>query len=489
MLLTRLARFGRESGSALVAVLGVMAVGVILTTLIMSSLVGAMGYSTATRAGVQSHASADAGIVAARTALFTPGSCLTHGGTYTSTVPPIYSVRVEYNAGAGWQAGCPTIDATQVRLLSTGTAQAAGVAGVSSGNSSKVEAVFQYLTPGPVPSGPAVYLYGGGVVEANSDFDLSESTDGGVMIKNGDFVCAKNNGFINGSIVVDRVDPIWGNLTLSQGCSTGSDAWAANKATLGAASLIGGNLTAGSVSPNPPDAHLPHGTYTQGGTLPEVPGWVDVGYQPHDWLDASGAFYEERSVSGLGCSIGDGNLGGTTLGEPVIIDARSCAGLVVPTSTNTVTLTSDVVIFAKKFDFGNNVTFTSSTSQVHRLWFITQDGDTLDVDPAHDQDLYGNPTPTCLTAAGQGDFTMGNGFILDSSVEAMLYTPCAFQGWNTFEWHGQIYAGKMSTIKNTPKMTYAPMGIAGVDFNPHDPIPPVITKPQPGAVVSMRDVN
>lgn len=480
MLLTRLAKCGRDSGSALVAVIGVMAVGLILTTLIATQLVGAMGHSTATRAGVQSHASADAGIAAAQTALFTPGSCAAQSpaGTYTSTAPPIYTVTVEYNAGAGWLPGCPPITATQVRLVATGTASMLGVAGVSRGDTTKVETVLDWKVPGPVPSGPAVYLYKGGEITANSSFDLQDGDGTGLMIKNGDLTCNKNNGLINGSVA------IFGNLTLSNKCSISKNASVTGTASLGNGS-VGGELAAGTILPSPL-APGQAGSINPVVTMPDVPKWADVNYVPADWKRPDGSQFEvQPAILGLGCILSSGNMGDST-GKAVIYDARGCIGGMTATNNTVVSLTSDVVIFAESFNFTglNSVVFKSSSAATHRLWFITPDY--LDDDQ-----------PTCKRPAllpvwllgDQGDFSIKNGFEIQSPIQAMLYTPCSFEGKTGFVWNGQIYAGDTSHLLNNPKFTPVEMGIAGQDLGDGDPDPDDLTKPQPGTVISMRDVN
>lgn len=472
MFLKRLARCGRtdERGSALLAVLGVMAVGLILIALIATSVVGAFGFTSGTRAGVQSHAAADAGVVAARTGLYTVGDCVAQPtpGRYTSTAAPVYSATVQYNAGAGWQPGCPIATTTQVRIVSTGTAQAAGVAGVSSRNTSKVEAVFQYLVPGPPPSGVAMYLYGGGAFEANSSLDLSEGGSTGLIVKNGDFLCDKNNTVINGSILVN------GNLTFTNKCSVNGNAWVSGAAALGSGK-IDKNLVAASVTPNPPGTQV-GGTYTPGGAMPSAPGWVDLDYTPTAWLDSSGAAYEVRTVSGAGCVLSSGTVSGTITGNPVIINALGCVGGPTATNNTTVKLKGDVVIFAKKFDFSgvNSLIFQSATTAGHRLWFITPDN-------------VADGTPTCQS--DQGNFTVKNGFAITAPIAALLYTPCAFDGKNGFTWNGQIYAGKYSFAMNNPSFTFVPVGAAGVNFDAGDDSVPIVTKPQPGQVVSMRDLN
>jgi hypothetical protein len=479
MLLTRLARLGRtdERGSVLVAVIGVMMVGLVLTALIASSIVNGFGHTTAARAGVQSHASADAGIAAARTALFTPNNCLMQPtpGTYTSTVPPIFTVRVEYNAGAGWQVGCPTLAATQIRLVSVGTALAPGVAGVSSGDKSKVEAVFSYLTPGPPPSGIGMYLFAGGEFEANSTLDLSEVGNTGIITKMGDLDCSKNNTVFNASVVVH------GDLNFHDNdCSVTGNAWVSGTAILGSKGHIGGALIAPNVSPNPPGGQV--GSWATTGDAPVAPDWVNLTYDPGAWkygiapLDTP---FEVRDASAtMACKLTNGSLGGTAPGTPVIINALGCSGGLTTTNNTTVKLTGDVVIFADIFNFDaiNSLVFTSSSTAAHRLWFITPDTGVAD-----------DNLPTC--APGQGNFTVNNSFEIQKPIAALVYTPCAFDGKNGFTWNGQVYAGQTSFIKNNPKFTFSKVGAAGVNFDTGDEHLPDITKPQPGGVVSMRDVN
>lgn len=206
-----------ERGSALVVVIGVMAVGLILTTLAMNSVVHGLGFTTATRAGVQSQGGAEAGLAVARVGLYPDATthlnnCATQPTAATYVSPsgsvPIYVATVDQYDATGWHSlACPTASTTQVRITSIGTAQSRGVAGQTAGYTSRVEAVLKWLTPSTVPSGVGMYLYGGGVVEANSSLDLSESASTGLMVKNGDLNCNKNNTVINGSVLVN------GNLT------------------------------------------------------------------------------------------------------------------------------------------------------------------------------------------------------------------------------------------------------------------------------------
>ncbi|GAA3731565.1 hypothetical protein GCM10022239_05210 [Leifsonia bigeumensis] len=471
MFLKRLVPVRGEDGAALAAVLGAFAIGLLLTTLIMSSVVQGLGWSTFSRASIQSHAAADAGIVAARTGLYSAGNCNSQptAGVYASTGSPAYSAKVERNDGAGWVVGCPTVKTSQVRITSIGTAEAPAVAGVSAGDTSTVEAVYQYLHPGVNPSGSAVYIHGDFQVDANSTFDISEAGSNGLLVKDGNFTCDKNNSVINGSILV------LGDLVFGGKCNVTGSAVVTGSAKLNTG-RIDGDLTAGSVDPNPPGTQV-GGTYTQSSVVPPSPDWVNLTYKPGDWLTSDGLPFEVQTVTSPGtCKLSSGNMGGTSPGYPLILNALGCVGGISLNQNTNIKLTSDLVIFANKFDFPstNSLAFSSSSSAGHRLWFITPDNGPV-----------GDKAPTC-DYSYQGDFSIKNTLTISPPIAALLYTPCAFDGKNGFTWQGQIIAGGDSYAENNPSFTYVPIGAAGVDFN-EATVTPIITKPQPGALITMRD--
>ncbi|WP_130504683.1 hypothetical protein [Microterricola gilva] len=448
-----------------------MAIALILTAVVGGSLVSGMGFTSATRAGVQSQAAADAGIAAARAGLNTVGNCAAQPtpGRYVSTVEPKYTATLQYNAGAGWQNGCPTGATTQVRIVSKGTASAKGLVGRSSGDSSTVEAVVGWLTPGVAPSGIGMYLYKGGLFEANSNLDLSEIDGAGLMVKDGNLDCEKNNSKINGNVFVN------GNLTFTGSCTVLGDAWVTGTATLGSG-RIDGDLTAGSVSPTNPKATGQVGGRLNppGAVAPVVPGWSEVTYKPGDWRDESGTPYEVKVLSGSACKFTNGQrIGGTIPGKPVILNALACSNGVEAGNNDDVVLTSDVVIFANKFTGNNAGSYTSSSTAVRRLWFITPDPVPTD------------GKPSCVSPAD--DFVVKNKLEIKAPVEAFLYTPCKFDAKNTFTWNGQLYSGEYSDVKNNSGFTFAQMGIAGVDLDTGSATTPVL-QPKPGALVSNRDL-
>lgn len=494
-----------ERGSALVAVLGVMVVGLLLTTLIASSVVRAFGSSTSTRAAMQSHAAADAGIAAARAGLYTLGNCALQPtpGQYISSGSLVYTAKVLFDSGAGFTAGCPNATTTRVRILSQGTAQSFGVAGVTAGNTRTVEATFNYLTPGPQPSGPAIDLFAGGVVESNSGINLTGS--GGLVIQNGDLNCAKNGSVFTGDVVVK------GNLNFSTKCTLIGNATVAGLADLGSSGNIVQTLTASSANPVNPKLTGQAGAYVQTTAVPPTPPWTDVGYTPGvtplDWTDLTyGTFqYQKAGLLGRTCALNSGNLGGTPAGYPVIIDLLSCpSGPTLSPGNTSILLTSDVVIYAQQFDFSgvNTLNFGSSDTSVHRLWFITPDYVADGKPTCNYQYLPGTATSKSLGTlnpaynpanAVQGDFLVKNNltvaqvFSTTNLVRAMLYTPCAFDAKNGFTWNGQILAGNPSFLQNTSVFTADSVGIAGYDLGTGARTI-IVTVPHPGAPISNRDL-
>lgn len=466
MLLTRKRILSDDRGAVLVPVIVLMGIGLVAGATLSSSVVGGLTFSSATKAAIQSQAAADAGVAAARAGLYA-GTCSSQptASTYTSTGTLNYSAVVQRFVNGLWQTGCPAYLTPQVRILSTG--RAVNDAGATYGAPNTVEAVFNFEWPGVGPSGVAIYLYSGGVVQANSALDLSESPGAGLEIKKGNFVCGKNNTVVNGNVMVV------GNLDLgTNSCAINGNASVTGAVTLGSKGTISGNLQAGSVSPNPPRSQV-GGTVTIGTVAAAPADWTDVGYAPSSWVDSTGDRYQVVTLSGDSCTQHGGWFGGYS-GTPTIVNALGCPDGIQVTNNTTFKLTSDVVIFANVFDWGsiNQLNFASADTTERRLWFITPDN-------------VADGQPTCQST--QGAFSINNSFQIQAPIDAMLYTPCAFNGNNGFTWRGQIYAGSYSSVMNNPTFTFVPMGIAGYDLGSATATP-ILTTPQPGSLVSNRNV-
>jgi hypothetical protein len=273
MLLTKLMGLFRrvrddERGAVMAAVIGLMMVGMLVTTLILSSVVTGLGSTTSTRAGVQSQAAAAAGVDVALAALTTGTSC---SATYTSTTAPAYSASLSYttastiSSSTAWIAGCPTASAQFVKITSVGTALSKGVAGNSTGNTKSIEAIYNRPVADPPisPSGPAIYAYssqsyGGSGILVSRD----GSNDANVMVKTGDVSCS-GGAASQGDLVVNN-----GNLTISGSCGVLGNAWASGTGK-GVVSLsgnvsVGGNVVGNSLSVN--SSTVGGSTWTSGTT-------------------------------------------------------------------------------------------------------------------------------------------------------------------------------------------------------------------------------
>lgn len=442
----------KDHGGALIAVIGIAAVMMLLAVSLAAVTVRSLGFTSSTRAGIQSVSAAESGVNAAVVAL-RGGTC---AATYVGTTDPVYSAAVSYSLSATdntWIAGCPAagIQALRLKVTSTGTAASKGVAGTSSGDKSTVESTFKYtpaILPGVPPSGAAIYMYGGVVFDNNGDLVVTLAGKAAIQIKDGSLSCS-NNTKIQGDVTV-----LGGDMNISS-CTILGNAWTDGTATLG---HVTGNLTsANATRPGGVD-----GAWVRNGPIPSVPDWVDFPYVPTDWIDASGNPYTVYTATPNGsgvCTLDAGLLAAASASRPparalyngpVIINALGCAGGI--TASGNVILTTGVAVFAPEFNFNNNVGFKSSNStQQRQLWFITPDNT-----PNH--------LPTC--GPGQGDFTIKNSFDIDPDDTAvMVYTPCRFVAKNSFKWRGQMYANGANDFKNNTGFKYVGLGLPGVDLD------------------------
>ncbi|MCU1471530.1 MAG: hypothetical protein JWQ39_2679 [Glaciihabitans sp.] len=252
MFLTKLVRYGRklhddERGVALAAVMGLMFVGLLLSTLVVSSVLGGISSTTSTRAGVQSETSAEAGVDVAHAAIVTGTGCQ---ATYTSTTAPVYTATLSYTTaasavGATWVAGCPTASAQFVKVTSVGSASAKGVGSNSTGDSTSIEAIFNkpVTTATITKDGPAVYAYSSQGYGGSGTLVSEDGTaDANVMVKTGNVVCSGAASDAGDLLIAD------GNLTISGSCNLGGNVWVmTSDGTKGIFTQSGGDTVTGNV--------------------------------------------------------------------------------------------------------------------------------------------------------------------------------------------------------------------------------------------------
>lgn len=261
MLLTRitstLARLrSEERGAGMLAVIGLMAVSLLTTALVASSVVSATEFTTVTRAGVQSQAAAEAGVAVARAGLLN-GTCTTNNSQYSSAVGanPRYVATVWIPSGASWARGCPPGTSTQVRILSTGYASSKGVGGASGRDVANLEVVLSSAsTPTQiVASGPAIYAYKSDNFGAGGKFVSVNGSTPSVMVLSGNVTCD------GGATGIANLVAASGTLTVSNSCHVTGNAFASGRINLpsgrpndGSNYLVDGNVVGAGVTLNSP---------------------------------------------------------------------------------------------------------------------------------------------------------------------------------------------------------------------------------------------
>jgi hypothetical protein len=250
-------RIRGERGAALAAVVGLMAVSVMLTAVVASSVITATGVTSSVRAGVQSQAAAEAGIATARLGLVS-GTCTARTGRYASAAgaTPEFLATIWVPSGSGWTRGCPTGTATQVRILSSGYAAAEGVDGVSGRDQTNIELVLSALAqptaaPAPTPttppvtivaSGPAIYAYNSTGFGGSGKLISLDGSTPSVLVKTGDVTCSGGSSG-QADWVIDS-----GAFAVSGSCNITGTVWVDKGLSVSGGTAIGGSAVAASIN-------------------------------------------------------------------------------------------------------------------------------------------------------------------------------------------------------------------------------------------------
>lgn len=255
-----------ETGTTILAVVGLIAIAAIMAVTITATTIHALGFTSATRAGVQAQAAADAGVEFAR-ALIENDDCPATGKlsrTYGEIDPDAssdvaenlyFEATIQYGIvlSGSWTTGCPTgllspLLNYQVRIESTGHAESPGVNGISALDDATVEAVYGWsilaAPAGPHidPSGAAVYNYAASSTIYSGLTVTQESTEApGVQFKTGNFSCT-NNTRINGTVVAGS-----GSATIDSGCRITGNLYASSAVTMISNGIVDGSVYAAGV--------------------------------------------------------------------------------------------------------------------------------------------------------------------------------------------------------------------------------------------------
>lgn len=512
-----------DSGFAIGAVVALMAVSILMVALMSSSVVYAIGFSTATRAGVQAQGSAEAGIAAATVGLEN-GTCSGVGGVYQSVAGqiPVYRAVVYVPGGGGWVQGCPAAGNTNVRIVSNGTAANGGVSGQRGNNSKTLESI---LGPSTQPTqiaatGPAVYAYSSSNFGGSGTLLSVDGSSPKVMISTGDVNC---NGASSGAsdLVVKN-----GNLTMSGSCSVTGNVWTSGALTVNGGVSIGGNAVANSIS-------IPSGTirgsawsasttslsggssningnltsttttFNSGGV---IGGNVwNYGTITFDWgskvignATGKSILYTNRpSTLGSYTQIAAGP-GASPYAQPVTpgvpnwvdynYDPTAWTGftqVVLPAGTCSITTLRAAVttiagakglIDARRCTNGLTLTGSDQLAISNDIAIfantitIGNSGGIVPSAPARvwliNPDATANGTPTCasgesFSVSGAPVFKNAAGTIWDS---VMMYSPCDINISTGVNFQGQVFAGS-ATISGGASIGYVAIGLPGVDLS------------------------
>lgn len=524
-----------ERGSAMVAVLGVMGVTLVIALTTTTASLHAVGITTATRASVEAEAAAEAGIDYAASQLAT----LVCQPTYSSLTAPIFSVVVSSSdlqtspgtTDTSWINGCPTSTSTQrLKLVSTGTASTSGVAGNTSGNIRKVEAIFSY-TPNPpsytiVPSGPATFSYAqtdptinnltitqAGTVRPTLVYLSGSATctsgsqiTGDVIIGNGGLTvtsgCTINGDLSTAGIVSIQSGEVTGNVNAAS-ATGGTSVSLSNSAVVdgnifgaGAVSVagkVGGNVVAGPVTGTSSFtsqasvggsvvsagsvsavAGVIKGTITQNQsgivtpTVPFAPPWVDYSYNPNNWVSSNGTPFSVATMSSCTSTALSNSLAALAGSiTPTILDTRVC-GSVTNLSGYNMTLTSDAVVIANGFNLSSNI-FQSSSSPDKRLWLIIPDA-------------VADGLPTCPSGSST---SIGHNVEIGPHLASLIYSPCPISNGGDV-WTGQMYSSSIGTSSNFV-LNFLQIGLPSVNLSTGQYLPPTGSGVL-GSRISIRDL-
>ncbi|WP_168626190.1 MULTISPECIES: hypothetical protein [unclassified Cryobacterium] len=460
-----------ERGAAMVAVLGMTAVTAIIGITVTGSTINALATTSSARASVQSLAAAESGLDVAIAGMQATNGCSLAGGTWAAAATPSYSALVAHtrDGGGSWTDGCPTDDATHIRITSTGFAQDPGVAGSTSGDSVSVEAIYKWepiIAYVPI-AGAAVYAHDiKGVFKKFQLDTVDASVATSVMIKHGDLTCT-NGARIGGDLIMgdgnahlDMCD-VRGSMHVNGNVSI-------NKSTIGGSIRATGSLNITNSSYNAALA-------TSGGSVPapNIPDWTDIGWDPAFWT-AQGFNIVNWTGS---CSIAKNNSpwesisGYTTPTVINFLDKCPTTAVTTANSMNSVQLNADIVFVAHEFKF-DKLYFTSTGTR--NLTFLVPD-------------FAPDGLPTCNPPGSlTGNITLTNEANFSTNMAAMLYTPCKVYSERD-GFRGQMYGGEVE-FRQQASLVYVPVGVTGIDLS-NGLTNPVQTGAELGDFVSMREIG
>ncbi|MFO7689991.1 MAG: hypothetical protein R6W83_05480 [Cryobacterium sp.] len=458
MLLTTL-RSG-ERGSALMAVIAIMAITGVIALVVGTVTVNALAVTQNTRTSVQAQAAAEAGIDATLAALRANGCS---GTDFTSTsAAPFYTARISFSTGgptAGYTEGCPTATGF-LRILSTGAHTAAGLTAPEA-RSHRIEGVYHTtVTSAEVTgTGPAVYSYFGTGLSGSGELLGVNGSRPSIHVKTGDFTCNSQGTGRTDIVVAD------GDFTATGSCET-ANVWASGTAEISGSAQVNGNLVSAGTAKMSGSAQVNGNVVSSDSgpipvAAPVVGDWINFVYAWSDWP----GFIE--TTIGDSCDYTALQNAATSLGDaPGIIDARGCTDGIKIAGSDEVNMANDLVILAKSFSLSSKEPFTAKSPR--KLWLITPD-----TTPDQEPTCLADPNPNREDGATpedkdkdtrKDDFSLQGNVTLDSLITAMVYTPCRANLTSGTTFTGQVYSS-LTTIHGNATLNYVPLGLPRVDLD------------------------
>jgi len=502
-----------EHGSALLAVLGVMGVTTVTALTITVASYHALGFTTATRAGVEAEAAAEAGVDFAAANLATV-ACQSQ---YSSSTAPIFSVTVSYsnlqtspgNIDSSWVAGCPTSTSAQrLKLVSTGWASDLGVANNSARDKLRVEAIYPY-TPSPpsytiFPSGPATYSYAQIDPTINNlTITQAGSVKPSIVYLSGSATCTSGSQ-ITGDVILGG-----GGLSVTSGCIINGDLSASGVVSVQSGEITGKVNAAGIASGTSVTLATPaivDGNIFAAGPVSiagKVGGNIVTGP-----IAGISSFSNKSSVGGSVISAGTvsapgGAIKGTTTvnqsgiitpavplappwvdyaynsgdwidanGSPYTVFTMTTCGSsqlsssLIATQNSTLPVILDTRVCGAVTNFsGYNMTLTSDTVIIANGFNFQSN--TIQASSLPDRRLWviipdqvADNQPTC---PANSSASVGNGVVIGPHVDTLFYSPCPLNnGGDSIT--GQMYASSIGTSANFI-LNFIPIGLPTVNLS------------------------
>jgi hypothetical protein len=227
-----------ESGIAMIAAIGIMAVVIIVLVTLSASTINATGFATSTRAGVQARAAADAGVDAVRANLMAGSFACTRNSTGDE---PRFEAKVFYDGATACQT--PPSAPKSARILSTGWATSNSVGGSTSQNSQVVGATVTIDVISATPELSKAVFSDGDMTLTNQTSVYAVGAEPANLYSNGSISCL-TRAEIQGGVVTQ------GNFSIGNDCSVKGAVWSGGAVALAAsnASVLGDMYAVGDIA-------------------------------------------------------------------------------------------------------------------------------------------------------------------------------------------------------------------------------------------------